>query len=85
MELYKIKTTYGKGNRQALDIVSDISLIDIAKTETLCFDFTEYYENNPFSNLLIANSIRNYVRKHKTNANLLLIMKHICPILDFTR
>lgn len=70
MELYKIKTTYGKGNRQALDIVSDISLIDIAKTETLCFDFTEYYENNPFSNLLIANSIRNYVRKHKNQCQL---------------
>lgn len=68
---YKIKTTYGKGNRQALDIAADISSISIAETETLQFDFTEYSENNPFSNLLIANSIRTYRRKHKNKCQLI--------------
>lgn len=70
MNPYKIKTTYGKGNRQALDIVSEISSIDIAETETLCFDFTEYCENNPFSNLLIANSLRTYKQKHQNKCQL---------------
>lgn len=70
MNQYKIKTTYGKGNRQALDIASDISSINIAETETLCFDFTEYCENNPFSNLLVANSIRTYRQKHQNKCQL---------------
>ena len=61
---YKVETKYGRGNSQALKIAADISAIDLPDTESVLFDFTRYSENNPFSNLLIANSIRNFTKKH---------------------
>ena len=61
---YKVETRYGRGNSQALKIAADISAIDLPDTESVLFDFTRYSENNPFSNLLIANSIRNFTKKH---------------------
>ena len=67
---YKIVTTYGRGNEQALNIASDISSLDLPDTEDILFDFTKYSENNPFSNLLIANSIRVYRGKHKNKCQL---------------
>ena len=67
---YKIETTYGCGNRQALNIASDILSLDLPSTENVLFDFTKYNENNPFSNLLIANSIRVYVMNHKNKCQL---------------
>ena len=67
---YKVVTTYGWGNEQALNIASDISSLDLPDTENLLFDFTKYSENNPFSNLLIANSIRVYRENHKNKCQL---------------
>lgn len=82
---YKIETKYGHGNNQALKIASDISAIDLPDTESVLFDFAGYSENNPFSNLLIANSIRAFRKIIKTNANCALIMRHIYRIWDFTK
>lgn len=67
---YKIETTYGCGNKQALNIASDIFSLDLPDTEDVLFDFTKYSENNPFSNLLIANSIRVYRENHKNKCQL---------------
>ena len=67
---YKIVTTYGCGNEQALNIASDISSLDLPDTEDILLDFTKYSENNPFSNLLIANSIRVYRGNHKNKCQL---------------
>ena len=67
---YKVETTYGQGNNQALRIASDISAIDLPDTDEILFDFTKYSENNPFSNLLIANSIRSFRKSHKNKCQL---------------
>lgn len=67
---YKIETIYGYGNKQALNIASDISSLDLSDTEDVLFDFTKYSENNSFSNLLIANSIRVYRGNHKNKCQL---------------
>lgn len=67
---YKIETKYGHGNNQALKIASDISAIDLPDTESVLFDFAGYNENNPFSNLLIANSIRAFRKNHKNKCQL---------------
>ena len=67
---YKIETKYGHGNNQALKIASDISAIDLPDTESVLFDFAGYSENNPFSNLLIANSIRAFRKNHKNKCQL---------------
>ena len=59
---YSIETSFGKANHQALDVVKQISEIN-----TDCdvqFDFTNYTENNPFSNLIIANTLKNFRHKH---------------------
>lgn len=70
MMYYRIETTYGHGNSQALRIASDISNLDVTDNESILFDFTKYSENNPFSNLLIANTIRNFRRHHKNRCQL---------------
>ena len=67
---YKVETTYGHGNAQALKIASDISSLDLSDAEDILFDFTKYSENNPFSNLLIANSIRAFRKNHQNNCQL---------------
>ena len=64
---YRVETTYGYGNAQALKIASDISSLDLSDAEDILFDFTKYSENNPFSNLLIANSIRTFRKNHMTD------------------
>lgn len=67
---YKVETTYGRGNDQALKIASEISSLDLHDAEEVIFDFTKYSENNPFSNLLIANSIRAFRRNRKNKCQL---------------
>lgn len=67
---YRVETTYGYGNAQALKIASDISSLDLSDAEDILFDFTKYSENNPFSNLLIANSIRTFRKNHKNKCQL---------------
>lgn len=63
--IYKVKTTRNNGNYEALKIASEISAIDLPHSETITFDFTEYNENYPFSNLIIANSINNFKKRNK--------------------
>ena len=65
MKKYRVKTTYGQGNYQALTIAREISSLPLTETDRVEFDFTDYHENNPFSNLLIANSIRTFRKQHK--------------------
>ena len=67
---YKVETTYGCGNDQALEIASEIFSLDLPDAEEVLFDFTKYRENNPFSNLLIANSIRAFRKNHKNKCQL---------------
>lgn len=67
---YKVETTYGCGNEQALKIASEISSLDLSGAEDVLFDFTKYSENNPFSNLLIANSIRAFRKNHKNKCQM---------------
>lgn len=64
--IYKVKTSFGNGNIQALAICKDIANLDIDSNEHLEFDFVPYGENNPFSNLVIINSLR---RCRKENPN----------------
>ncbi len=71
MVTYEVRTTYKHGDYQALRVAHDISLLDFPEKETVKFDFTKYAENTPFSNLLIANTIRNYKKVHKNNCTLI--------------
>ena len=57
MTRYAIETSYDQGNAQALRIVQDISFALVDKDEDIQFDFSNYNENNPLSNLLIANTL----------------------------
>lgn len=67
---YKVETTYGRGNNQALKITSEISSLDLPDTEEVLFNFTKYNDTPPFSNLLIANSIRAFRKNHQNNCQL---------------
>lgn len=71
LKQYVIKTTYGRGNYQALSIASDIFSMVPIETDSVQFDFTAYTENNPFSNLLIANTIRTFAKQHKNKCSLI--------------
>lgn len=54
-----VRSDFGSGNTQALDTV--LLLNRYIETENdLTINFTQYTENNPFNNLILANSIRNY-------------------------
>ena len=68
-----VSTTYRKGNIQALSIIRDIAKIAVPDDEPLYFDFRFYNENNPFSNLVIANSVRQYVQTH---SNIAILKPH---------
>ena len=71
MMKYNVKTTYGQGNDQALTIAKEISSLPLMETDDVQFDFKDYHENNPFSNLLIANSIRTFRSQHKNKCSLI--------------
>lgn len=68
---YNVITTYNCGNSQALKIANDIASMHVDDSGITQFNFTKYSENNPFSNLLIANSIRNYCKKNKCELDLI--------------
>lgn len=68
---YEIATTFGYGNEQALSIVKEISSLETTAAESIEFDFRRYNENNPFSNLVIANAIRDYKRRHSQQCSLI--------------
>ena len=67
---YDIITTFGRGNEQALKIIKDIAEINVSENEIVNFNFRKYSENNPFSNLVIANAIRNFKTCHSQNTTL---------------
>ena len=67
--IYSIKTNYSKANIQALHICKEISRLVPPKDEELAFDITPYGENNPFSNLILINSLRRFKLTHQ-NAQL---------------
>lgn len=66
---YSIKTSFGDGNNQALQICKEITGLVPPSDEDLIFNFSTYGENNPFSNLLIINTLRQY-RKEYSDASL---------------
>lgn len=71
MTRYAIETSYDQGNAQALRIVQDISFALVDKEEDIQFDFSNYNENNPFSNLLIANTLRGFRKNHAGKCSLI--------------
>lgn len=62
-----VSTSYGNGNSQALRLCKRISEIVLPLGEELIFDFRLYGENNPFSNLVLINSIKECRRKYPSN------------------
>ena len=56
--IFEVSTSYGNGNSQALRLCKRISEIILPLGEELLFDFRLYGENNPFSNLVLINSIK---------------------------
>ena len=80
---YDVITKYDCGNSQALRIAYDIASLHVDDSENIQFDFTEYSENNPFSNLLIANSIRNFRKKSKCQCSLIPNPKSYLSHLGF--
>ena len=70
---FDIVSTYSQGNIQALRTIKKISEIK-PDDGVVTFRFRRYRENNPFNNLLIANSIRNF-KKSNPELELYLIPK----------
>lgn len=62
---YTIRTSFGAGNIQALYICKEIMDLIPPNDEDLVFSFLAYGENNPFSNLLLINTLRQYRKKHQ--------------------
>ena len=62
--LYSIRTSFGAANTQALQICKEIIELTPPSNEDLVFGFSSYGENNPFSNLLIVNTLRRYRAKY---------------------
>lgn len=59
---FEIKSSFGEGNIQALTTVKQVH--EINNLEEITFDLTDYAENNPFNNLIIACSLINYRDTH---------------------
>lgn len=64
MMRYYVKTSFGNGNVEALKICKHLSLIDPEQGKDFIFDFTRYGENNPFSNIVLANTINLFHNNH---------------------
>lgn len=58
----KIISSFGDGNTQAISTIKEISEVD--EDEQINFDFTSFWENNSFNNLLIASAINDYKNHH---------------------
>lgn len=61
----KIESTYDHGNVEVLDSLLEINRID-PKAEEVVFDLSRYNECNPFNNLLIAQTLKNFKKNHPT-------------------
>lgn len=64
---FRIRTSFGLGNSQALQICKNLSTLSLQKNEELVFDFTDYIENNPLSNLLLINSLKQCKKRFPDN------------------
>ena len=62
--IYRIETTWDNANIQALGISKEIESINPGNDDVVGFDFSHYREANPFSNLVLINSILNYKTAH---------------------
>ena len=70
---YNIRTSYGHGNIQALQIIKEINGLELKNEDNLIFNFKNYSENNPFSNLVIANTLRSLHGRYEDEVNMSLI------------
>ena len=61
---YFVKTTFGNGNVEALNICKNLESLQPEQGEDFVFDFSKYGENNPFSNIVLANSISLFHDNH---------------------
>lgn len=61
---FNIETTTGSCHVQVLDICKRIHELEPNDDEPICFDFTGYYENSPFSNLVLINALRHVRAKY---------------------
>lgn len=57
---YRIRGNRNRANIDALDICRELADIVPKCNDELIFDFSDYLENNPFGNLLLINTIRQY-------------------------
>lgn len=62
--IYNVSTNFGNGNKQALQIIQELRNLEVHPEEEVIIDFRSYGENNPFSNLVIANTIRQFKQEH---------------------
>lgn len=62
--IFEVNTTFGNGNSQSLKICKDLAGVVPPNGENLKLDFKSYKENNPFGNLILANSIRTFRKNH---------------------
>lgn len=58
--IFPINTRFGCGNMQSLQLCKELEQLLPPDDEELIFDFSTYGENNPFSNLVLINSLRRY-------------------------
>ena len=61
---YSINTSFGSANTQALQICKEISALEPPIGEDLVFNFSSYKENNPFSNLIIINTLNKFKKAY---------------------
>lgn len=61
---YKINSSFGNGNFEALSTMRKIDKITPELKEKNCFDFTGFYENNPFNVLAIAVFLKEYRKRY---------------------
>lgn len=59
---FKIESSFGYGNIQALESMLQIKNID--EKESIVFDLSNYNECNPFNNLVIAQTLKNFKIEH---------------------
>lgn len=57
---YSIKTKFGQANIQSLRICKEITQLVPPMDDELVFNFMPYGENNPFSNLILINTLRKF-------------------------
>lgn len=72
---FRVVTSYGYGNTQAIDLVKKISEIDTNIYDEIVFDFTKFAENKPFNILLIANAINEFCIKNMGKISASIIPK----------